>query len=341
MSKILVANIGNRTLIEVHHKGTGIGQKPYISPDGKAHEGNFIHLTQLILEKSWFETVKINIIDKIIDQNINDLTDIYLFVSDQRGDYTSQDTLYAGKILKKLIISKYNFKETQISVIEIKANVIEADKLIPIYRKAILDIKNQAAYVNKKFIFCDSGGTPQQKASMKIVVEYLFKGNNYEYKQVIQKTDYNETFNFENSIVKPIASVEYAKIIADENIILLCQQGAYQGAKLLRLSVTSVHDNIYKVLNFIELRMNRLTYNAKMLVSGLRPPFRRKFPTLDNYDQNTPLGNYTPWQNDFHKEDFFQLCEILSIAQYYWSLSDWSNFYGKLLRLVYKKEKRT
>lgn len=334
MSKILVANIGNRTLIETNHGNTGIGsgQKAYIDPNGKEHYGTFRYLTKLIWDNSsvanqsvadsWLGTVQINIIGELIEQNIDDLVHIYFFVSNQEGKdkNTGQDTLYAGALLKKLILKKY--PTLKISIIEIKAWMIDANELIPIYRRELLKIKE--LHKEKIFIFCDSGGTPQQKTSMKIMVEYLLKGKNYEYKQVIPKPEH---FDLDKIVeVKPI---EYSKIIADENIILLCKQGAYQGAKWLRASVVAnanKGENIYNALNFWELRMNRLSKNAKMLADGLPPGFKKKFATIQDYAQDKPVGNnYEAWKADLHKEDYFQLCEILSIAQYYWFLKDWSN----------------
>lgn len=337
---VLIANIGRRSVIDSENKD--LTESQTIQKSLKINSNlDFKSITEKILEH-WEDIEKyvaLNIlnrlIDKLIDERSYKIEKVYLFSSDQEGEfskYRRQDTLYAGKIIKNLLMR--DFKITSDDII-IKKKVVTPNKLIPAYRAALLEINKN--HDKETLVICDSGGTPQQKSSLKIAAEYLL-GNRCEYWQVIEEVDEDGSvlLGRQYGEPKPQEQDEYRKIIDNQQILLLIKKGEYAGAVDLRVDSPSTMngDTVVRLLNFMAYRKRLIKHQARNSLlkhnyTGER--LRRKgFSSLVNYSLRVPVCEKPErWSSHFRNQeshdDFFDLCEILAVAEFYLKLQDYSD----------------
>ena len=357
MGKILIANVGNRTLVRKENdKRLEYGTK-------EKGEKSFKELTKLEFECLTEETIlnelDSNIIDAIFDEE--DIDKIYLFTSDQAGKdekNTSKDTLYAGKILSVLLKKKYPDIVSVEDIVLTGISVVDLDRLVVSFKEQLLKIVE--ANKTKKFIVCDSGGTPQQKNALKIVTEYFLDRNAVEFYQVYERE--TDTDEIGNSCAKKQYFFQIRKIGDEQNILLLIEQGEYAAASQIRAVTMGKDDQVYKILKLLNFRLNLLEESAikAILPNNLQNVNRADLlNTSSNFLKTNTLsihfpliskflkienGDFNKWRDEIESFDFFRLCEVLEVAGFYWHKKNWGNailkyqvFFERFLRLLLKK----
>jgi hypothetical protein len=322
MDKVLITNIGNRSLIGVKNGLNEIKPKMY-------RQETEIILKTIEEDISFLDGYRINILDALLDKE-KGFTHIYLFVSDQQGaaieeQYKSQDTLYAGEVIKKLILKEYHSIKTEnIVVVPFTCTVVDANELLPNFRKSLKEIL--VKHPNSEFIISDSGGTPQQKTSLKIAAEYLLPQDKVSYFQILETWNEDGSVKLGDSKLKSQDNQEYRKIIDAQQIALLIDNGNYAAAAYI-YSETSKIDFIYKSLKCLEYRSNLLTQDAINQIQGIdKKRLTNSFNTFkDIKNPQMPWSAYQNWENLLNREDFLRLYEILSLASFYEKLEDWTN----------------
>lgn len=332
MGKILIANIGNRSLVMRKADGSRIEydtkSKGKISfKDATKEDYDLMNLDESILE-----SLDSNIIDAIIKEE-DSIDRIYLFTSDQAGCNEKQkrnDTLYAGKILSKLLTKKY---ESLTSVKEIEltgVNVVNLNALTTRFRIELLKLV-EIDHPNEKFIICDSGGTPQQKNALKIVAEYFLDKGRVEFYQVYEE-DIDENGVIGKSRAEKQDFFQIRKIADAQSISLLINQGEYAAAAYIRKATQQ--DNIEKLLWLMHYRLLLRDDDAKEQILNDTPidiwirfnsNHVNDYPAIFAYLKEEPTGDYQMWKDEFSEKDFFRLCEILEIGRFYYFRDDWSN----------------
>ncbi len=332
MGKILIANIGYRSLIYKNHDNKFIGEETYDLGDGKTLiQESFLKTTEKILNEKLFDYVQLNILNTLLIEKHRELDRIYLFVSNQSGvknsSHTHNDTLHAGEIIKHLIAveNAYQITHEAINIIEIDKAVNKADGLLTTYRIYINEILESNP--NSILMFCDSGGTPQQKSSMKIVAEYLLEESQYEYFQVVEQTE-NGIIDPQKSTLEKLHRVEYRKIVNEENILLLISKGNYDAAWNIRKSDFSVKsDTSLRALDFYRKRILLMTDDAKKIIHNSTRIFRRNHPEVQNYFASHDAFYNSNWQTIFPNiEEYWTAWEALTVSDYYRRLGKLSNW---------------
>lgn len=308
MENILLANIGNRSLI--------FKQKPKDAETIFVGDINnsFREVTNQILDKKDYSNVRINILDQLLEYgNLkNTINSVYLFTSKQGGKDNSQkrrDTEHAGEIIAELIKSEYKIENVKTECLE-GVSVIDSEALIKWYRNFFQAMPKE----NVHFIICDSGGTPQQKTSLKLVAEYFLNEKDYDYYQIIEPS-YEEGELGESKVIPLSESKknEYRNIIAAQQVGLLIEKGNYAAAAAL----LNKNNIVVNALNYCSERLNGITSNIP------NRSLKQDFPETFTFT----YSKYQEWSDIFKQEDEYAfVCEALSIADFYLGIEDWTRF---------------
>lgn len=335
MKKILLANIGNRSLV-IKREGetaTFIGNDSSSFRDTTESIKQFMltdnanSLQNVVLKNEPPFTVELNILNTLLahrdrkkEEDFTDITEIHIFVTDQSNDNDGiRDTIHAGDIVKKLIetptraVNIHTIKGSYTNpCLTIKP--VNTEQLIPWYRKKFEELQKQ--YQNEKayFVLCDSGGTPQQKAAMKIVAEYFLPEEQYEFVNIIEKLDKvtgNPSIG-KSTLISQKGHTEYKTIIAAQQIELLINQGQYYAAATIAGS-TSLP--ILQALMLNHHRFNLLEFKKE----GAQIPL----PFVAHYFEPTPD---TPlmWKQYLTAVDYKKLRELLAITDFYYGIENWT-----------------
>lgn len=366
MSDILIANIGTRNLISSR-------QLELLTDEALLQEWNqerptLRSLTQAIYHDQRWDLVELNILNTLIDQlkaKGKELSYIYLFTSDQAtvdGGITGQDTLYAGQIIKHLLLEQEGWREeweanpssNEASVTDritcqvIERNMARPKELIPLYLAELNCIRTQ--HPQAELLICDTGGTPQQKASLKLAAEFM-ADDNCEYWQVLESRKENGDIELGRGKgkVERLDRDEYKKVILAQQIRLLISEGHYQGASKLK---EQDHDQVFVLLKAMahrqaqHLHLDSLSHQSNQTEEYWLTEIRsigsyglpsKLYPSLSSFLQ-TPLqalgNNRNEWGTAMNDQHYFDLCETLSLADYYWSIGAYPqgilNYYGFL-----------
>jgi hypothetical protein len=292
--KILLANVGNRSLLY---------------KDGFV-ERDFRRRTKELLDniETEISNLKPNILPEVISKEINGLSKIFLFGSDtpdeERND---QDTLFAGQILKRLFEKDY--EGLIVEVLPLKCVVVDTNALMERYRSYLKHAIE--ADPDAHFVLCDAGGTAQQKASLKIVLEFMLTQDRYTTYNVLQ---YKER----KSRIEIVHSLEYRKVISWIQVDSLANTGNYEAAlQVLENNKSARRTAIFKSLQVFEYLLKNQFDKAEQEVKGMTERDFRLIPVLeaiasDSFMQKC-LGN---WQNFLSLDKLKRLFFFLSIAQY-------------------------
>lgn len=348
MAKVLIANIGNRTLIAKN----GNQLSPFEQREaGAIPKRNFKEDTLKMLEMltagddSILEKLDINILPAVFQmEGIPE--HIYLFTSDQQGENEArrrQDTLYAGEIIAQLLKKKYQSNVPKIEVIPLNGvSAVSLNDLTYGFRQEIRKIVK--SHTNDRIIVCDSGGTPQQKNALKIVVEYLMTDQEPIFYQV--REEYNEETGeiyLGKGTAVQVESQEIGLIVDEQNIGLLISTGEYSAAAQLRGRTKK--DLAFTLLQIMHYRTLFLDETAQKVIGPgyfstvfeqwqrANPALKRHFPSILDFISRKPTGDLTLWQEIFnfveHKDQqedlqkrFFRMCEVLQLGNFYWHLGD-------------------
>lgn len=331
--KILLANVGNRNVVF----DTNGEIKSIV--ESKNYDGTFREASQELLDdikedKSFLEELRLVILNQILAKVEGQIIKVYLFISDQKNADIStsnsyQDTLYAGEIVKLLM--ERDYPNIEVKLIKLECSVVSHDKLTRLYRKNLKELLE--THTEEAFVICDTGGTPQQKASLKICAEFLIPEDKVEYWQVIEQRNANGDYELgKDGTAKPQDRDEYKKIMNAQQIELLIRKGNYQAAYEIYgdLSPKRKKDKIFANLRGLHLRISGLlAYSIKYLIDekGYKGRKKRDLIYVNRLlVEEKPICDFTPdFKDDFIKEDFIKITERLSIAQFYLEQKDYTN----------------
>lgn len=301
MKKIVLANIGNRNLTYSKQ----IIPNPRPDQPGES----FRQRTQVMLTQ--YDTIEPELDEQILSVLLHDIgieliEKVVLFASDNQivHDRNNQDTLFEAQILQKLFAARLGLS---VDIITYTRNVTHNDELLQFYR----DVLRGYQASPQPIVICDAGGTPQQKAALKIAAEYLLNPEKYQVLYV------------DNGRVMPVEQVEYRRIIDEEQVIALIEHGQYAGA----LYVYEQLDNSVKKPDVLAL-LRFLNYRAELFYADAQKEItitlKEKSVLLANFLGGKSAGVWEPFNACFSTKGFRALCERLEIAHYRYQLGDWS-----------------
>jgi hypothetical protein len=263
---ILITNIGNRNIKYQDKLYSELEQKEE-RPDTKL---SFRKWTKYLLDN--FETEKehigLNILDGVLNQDII-YDKIFIIVSNQENNskFNAQDTLYEGEIIKRLISSNYQIEDVELK--ELTEDVTNENYLMTFYQQFYACLLRE--YKDACFIFCDAGGTGQQKAASKIMAEFILPDSKW--KIVYPKKD---------GSVEEKTQIEYRNIINKEQAIALVRKSQYEAAlNILGGNINEIHGNkTFNLLSFAHFRINRVLERTRKLYDEKNALPNRKNPLL-------------------------------------------------------------
>ena len=355
---ILVANIGNRSLVFRRNGQYGeIGIENEVREQAleklEYHEPSktFKSITEFLWSQrkniDLTEWVSLNILSKLIiylrRKNQYDIQGVYLFTTQQMGKAhrQQQDTIEAGKIIRYLLTnekSNYGFSARGVRRITIKDKPVDANKLLIAYRNELDQIrKDKLEGNNWKLVVCDSGGTPQQKAALKLVSEYYF-ADRCDFWQVIEESENGKPILGETKgDVKKQTRIEYRRIIDAQQVELLIDQGEYEAASLIWKSfleaIDESDDDILSLIDYMAARKRLPTWEAiedESLLEFSFPAYKEPGsiagPKLEKWIEDSKISNLIPREKqEFWKEQlgnaFYPLCEVLFLTDFFWTRS--------------------
>lgn len=180
IKKILISNTGNRNL-----KVNG----DFITKIFNANDENYFReqtysIWQQIQNNEFQGELKPVIINEVIELEKDNLEKVILISSDMPNTLRNdQDTIYAGKILCHIL--KKQYPEIEFINYPVNKSVFIYDELFTFYRSFLLKLKHENP--DSKIIYCDAGGTSQQKFALKISLEFLFKPDKFTVYYVAQQ----------------------------------------------------------------------------------------------------------------------------------------------------------
>jgi len=302
MKKILFANIGVRNIL---YCGEYIEE--YLKKNNKIN--SFRDFTQQLLNNFKEEKNKIKpiILDRLLEKINKEIYTAVLFSTDQRNvERNDQDTFYEGEILKQIFTELY----PSINFINdvVKCPVFDHDQLIRTYRSRFLDhLKN---FQWEKIIYCDAGGTSQQKFASKIMLEYLLNEEQLEVFYISQVR------RGESEILKA-ARYEYRGIIDREHIRQALNIYAYPSViQIMDAEKLSIKKPLKQFAEFLKFRFYQAYPKSESLARNLLGTnyFRTEY-NLIKYSKGEPLGEYRGFEKIMDKKFFFRLCEILEVSR--------------------------
>ncbi len=304
MKNILISNIGNRNL-KVNGKFI---TKIFDSENNLSFREQTSIIWQKIQKNENKDELEPVIISEVIEKEKNELIKVILFSSDMpetlRND---QDTVFEGEILCHILKQKY--PGIEFVNIPVRASVFIHDELFRQYRRILSELKSK--HKEKHVVYCDAGGTSQQKFSIKIALEYLFDPDQFTVYYVAQE---------QKGISKIMRgeSYEYRKIIEMEHISRAIQSSSYQIAtELLSRHITKNLSHKVQLISFLDNRLRLFFHSAENDAKQLLQTNKINIPSfVQQYLNNEPVGDYAGWENVLDKSDFFQLCEILIASQW-------------------------
>lgn len=306
MKKILISNVGNRNL----KVNGGFITKIFDTNDNKSFREQTYSIWQQIQKNEFQGELSPVIINEVIEIEKNNLEKVILISSDmpdsQRND---QDTIYAGEILCNILRKQY----PKIEFINqpVRKSVFIYDELFNFYRLFLLNLKQENP--NSKIIYCDAGGTSQQKFALKISLEFLSKPDEFIVYYVAQQE------KGESKLMRG-ESYEYRKIIDLEHGIQAINSGAYQfSLKLLGEYFPNKNKLPLILISFLELRSRLFVIDAQKLAKNISH-FKKVPQFVKNYSQQISVGKYEDWEELLDNKQFFLLSEILIISQWKYSL---------------------
>lgn len=298
MKKILLSNVGNRNIT---YKGETYDYKKFKMT---FKEWTFELLNNFQDEK---EFIKLNIINDLIDEIQVDTSHVILFYSNQiKETKQDQDTLYEAQLMKYLIEEKYPTIEVRLE--EIQCKVTNNDELLKKYRAKLKALRKE--FVHHQFVICDAGGTAQQKASLKIMSEFLLNENSFIVKYVNP-----------DGILEDVKQIEYRKIIVSEQVKAFIDKGEYKAALNLwginnPLDSQSVKGNFERLLCFAYFRYNNY-YEAISQIT-YKISFLELNPDIIEYKQKSTLITLCEWSKILSSEVLFKVGEYLEILKFQW-----------------------
>ena len=303
MQTILFSNIGNRNLLLNDH---------FISE-------NFRETTKDLYDKNDLTGLKLNILNTLLNELKPKPDKIVLFASNQQEGRNNQDTLYAAELVKMLIEQEYKI-ETQVVLLQVP--VFDSNKLLKTYRN---NIRRIVPKENKEvsIIVCDTGGTAQQKSSLRTVIQFLFQDDSIKIYTVVQSQTNQSHVQLNNT-------EEYLKILLTERIETLIEQLKYQEAIIL-LGKTEqsclVSKSIAEKLLVVGGKLSAYNYKeVPNLLNNFSQKQLDKLPLLNSYIYQTAYINSDDWEQIWSEASMIQIGENLQKVAFYYQQKNCSSF---------------
>lgn len=329
MGKILISNIGNRNLLFRNRYFTDGKFKCVLNAKEIEYAKDFYKFTKYLYENIYELESEITptLLDVLLNEKFDETDKVILFTSNQKEDKRKdQDTYYEGYILKYLFEKLYPGIEVDVKVLT--CPVTDNNQLMRTYTGHYNQLKKE--YPDKPIIYCDAGGTAQQKFASKIMLEYLFKDDQYEVYYVSKgKGGKSELFNSE--------PVEYRNIIDKEHIKQTIAIGEYYAAlNVLKFrGVKAMQKNVADFIEFASLRRSLIINEAQKSAKNLsQVKAFRESDIIINYTSGEPLGDYDLFKDIFSKKAFFKICEILELADFELQIERYSNLVLRISQFI-------
>lgn len=305
MKKLLISNIGNRNL---KYRGDFIDKDTFRSKTRELLENYEQEREHLLL----------NILDVLLNQKKDEIERVILFASNQEGVHNHQDTVYEAGIMGRKIKEIYGLPT---EVKELKCSVVDNNALLQRFRNMLKGIIR--TYPDSDFILCDSGGTAQQKSSLKIITEYLLPEDKFRFYHITEQKG-------GPSKITEVNQREYRRVIDAEQMIRLIEEGNYQGALSIHRLNSSEKGQDRKVEKLLQFAASRKAHLLNETIKyagpqGWKPYEQEKFDFLVAYSKHVAVAqNYASFADFIKEEDFFYISELLSIAEYAYLLRDYN-----------------
>jgi len=313
MGKLLFANIGNRNIT---FKGKFISN--HLSENSGALSENFREFTKELLVD--FEKHEADLSPMIIDELLNkknsEISRVCLISSDMEGieERTDQDTLYEGELLCRLFSKKYPAVRFENKIM--KCSVFDHDELIKFYRPLLASILKDEEFAG--LVYCDAGGTSQQKFSSKILIEYMFPPKQVETWYIAQTTK-------GKSKLQPGSVNEYRKIIDLEQIRTLVLRSEYEAA--ISLGGSNFKPIQRQLLELAFYKFNLAHETVAKTSKGLLHNFKKHFEEnefLIHSRDMKPRNEVNDLKEVLEEKDIYKMQEILQLAKRNESLKRYS-----------------
>lgn len=297
MKKILLANIGNRNLT---YQG-----KEY---SAWKSQDSFRDFTKQLREQITETLPEIGeqILSRLFEENFirpEQFEKIVLFASNQILEKKNdQDTIHEAFILKEFLFNQYSIS---VDVVVNEGRVTDNNALLKYYRYHFAEYLASGEH---DVVICDAGGTPQQKAALKIAAEYILPADRFLIYYVNK-----------DGPVEEFRQVEYRRIIDEEQIAALVQHGQFAGALTLLESLPNELQNplVGKLLRIGALRLEFFWSDAQGLVESAWKEMPR-LGFLSAFKAEKLATAYESFKADFpNKNRFFLLGERFEIAEYH------------------------
>ncbi|MDR0981884.1 MAG: hypothetical protein LBM07_01395 [Culturomica sp.] len=247
---ILITNIGNRN---IKYKGTLYSDLE--KRDNRPNTSStFREWTKALWENfdAEKESIQLNILDTVLKQYAFDKLIIIVSNQEDNPNFNKQDTLYEGKIIREIIRQEYAIEDVELK--EMQGNVTDENSLLLFYQKLYADLLAQ--FKDADFVFCDAGGTGQQKTAAKIMAEFM-----------LPDTQLKILYPKKDGSVEEKTQVEYKNVINKEQAISLIRKSQYEAAlNILGYNANSISDNqTINLLAFAHFRINRVLERTRKL----------------------------------------------------------------------------
>ena len=303
MKSILLANIGNRNLKYEGAFLTKVFSDKSLSGNESFRERTKALLSSLDAGES-LEKFDAVIIPEVLKKDRLGIEKVIFFSSDMpEGIRNDQDTIFEGEILCRIFRSQY----PTIKFINqpFRAKVFNHDELFNTYRPYLERIRRE--YAGYKIIYCDAGGTSQQKLAAKISLEYLFKPDQL----VIFYVAQNENGKSE---LMAGESYEYRRIIDMEHIFRAIRSSCYSDAIGLLTDIGIKPDKPKgRLVKFLEFRYRLL--QKETLIEAKQLAISQVYSTgfVSDFCKGNAIGDYNQCSELMDEDTFFRLCEILAL----------------------------
>lgn len=227
----------------------------------------------------------------------------------------NQDTIFEGEILCRILSKKY--PEIQFKNFSIRCSIYNHDQLTKCYRQLFGKIKREQEF--DRIIYCDAGGTSQQKFVSKVLLEYMFE-------PTVLETWYVKQTEFGKSELVPSEINEYRKIIDLEQIKVLIENSEYYAAQTLGKDFLTEEQMI--LIEYAYFRFNLAYDDAKKQANKLlnQKKINLKGNTLlIESSQLTSSINHDDFLEFIDSKYFFILREMLMLAKRFEQLNRFSH----------------
>lgn len=231
----LITNLGNRNLL-FDGQDFNTYKRLHLIDD------TFRSFTQKLANQDYPKQVEVrlNIIPSFLALS-SSFEKIILVCTDGEGSQQAkidQDTCYEAVLVKQMLSEHFGIASENIFIWTYYHDPTDHEALTEFYLRQLIIQKERNP--NSEFYLSDSGGTPQQKASMKLAAEFLF--NQGEFRAFYLK--------IHETVPQELPRYAFRKILLREQVIRMAKQGQFLAAsqvwpgsgmkddKAIRLAIT-------------------------------------------------------------------------------------------------------